>query len=143
MKICPRCGTENPDHAVTCECLHDFTKLNRLPVTTTSEIEGRPVRELLGIVAAEYVVAFNSIQGALVELRDGVGGRSGTLQSALKEGRIQCINEVKREAHDLGADAVLGLSLSVNDISGGGRMMLMLVGIGTAVRLEELSREAI
>ena len=67
--------------------------------------------------------------------RDLVGGRSGTHQKALQQARATCLEDLAQKAGELGADAVVGVDLDYNEISGGGKGMLFLVASGTAVRL--------
>ena len=65
------------------------------------------------------------------------GGRSKSYQNALKDARIAVLNELRREATMLGADAVIGVSLDYSEISGGGKSTMFLVASGTAVRLAQ------
>ena len=107
--------------------------LSRL--TTTYEFPGREIRETLGIVTAESVLGINIFRDVLGGIRNLVGGRSGTHQNALREARDQCLEELAEQAKALGADAVVGVDLDYNEISGGGKGMVFLVASGTAVRL--------
>ena len=104
-------------------------------LTTTPEFPGRQIRESLGIVTAECVLGINIFRDVLGSLRDLVGGRSGTHQKALQQARETCLKDLAQEAGELGADAVVGVDLDYNEISGGGKGMLFLVASGTAVRL--------
>lgn len=67
--------------------------------------------------------------------RDVFGGRSETMQRGLKQARKAALAELRQEAFDLGADAVVGVDLDYSEISGGGKSMLFLVASGTAVKL--------
>ena len=46
-------------------------------MTTTSTIEGQPVREYLGVVTGEVIVGANIFKDLFAGIRDIVGGRSG------------------------------------------------------------------
>lgn len=46
---------------------------------------------------------------------------------------------VRRQAHDLGANAVIGIDLDYSEFSGQGKSMLFLVASGTAVLLGKTS----
>ena len=76
--------------------------------------------------------------GSLV--RDVVGGRDAALQKALRDAREDVLSEIRRQAHELGADAVIAVDLDYSEISGGGKSMLFLVATGTAVRLQAADR---
>ena len=104
-------------------------------ITTTPTFPGRDIRESLGIVTAECVLGVNIFRDLLGGIRDLVGGRSGTHQKALREARETCLEDLAAQASELGADAVVGVDLDYNEISGGGKGMLFLVASGTAVRL--------
>ena len=45
--------------------------------TTTNTVEGRPVREYLGIVTGEVIVGANLFRDLFASITDIVGGRSG------------------------------------------------------------------
>ena len=104
-------------------------------ITTTPDYPGREIREVMGIVTAECVLGVNIFRDVLGTLRDIVGGRSGTHQKALQQARETCLEDLAQKAGELGANAVVGVDLDYNEISGGGKGMLFLVASGTAVRL--------
>lgn len=104
-------------------------------ILTTETAHNLPVEERLGIVAAEYVLGMNLFRDLATSIRDVVGGRSATMQRGLREAREAALEELKREAAMLGADAVVGIDLDYSEISGAGKNMLFLVASGTAVKL--------
>jgi len=57
------------------------------------------------------------------------------LQKTLREAREIVLDELKREAHALGGNAVVAIDLDYGEISTTGTM-LMLVASGTAVRVK-------
>lgn len=100
-----------------------------IPCTTLERFdEGQ---EVLGIVTAEAVMGMSFFTDLMAGARDIVGGRSGAVQSKLREARKHCLFELQSEARKLGADSVLGVRL---DYSALGSKMVMLVASGTAVR---------
>lgn len=111
--------------------------LSRIQLTTTPSLEGYRVTETVAIITAEHVEGINILVDFLSEIRDAAGGRSQTLQSALRTARQTCIAELRIEADRLGANAVIGVSLDYSEISGGGKSMLFLVASGTAVIVEK------
>lgn len=106
-------------------------------VVTLDAIEGRGMTKVHGIVAAEYAVGLNVIKDVLVGGRDLFGGRSATVQEAFKKGKSTCTMELRQQAFDLGANAVLGVRLHYSQMSGTGTTMLLLVMSGTAVTLAD------
>jgi len=103
-------------------------------LSTTTSIEGRPVREYLGIVTGEVIVGANIFKDLFASVRDIVGGRSGAYEDTLRSARSQALDEAKAEAVALGADAVIGIDLDY-EVLGQGGSMLMVTASGTAVRL--------
>jgi len=83
----------------------------------------------------ETVIGLNATKDFLVSVRNIVGARSGTMQTALRDLRIQVLDDLKKEAAALGADAVVGVDLDYNEIGAAGSTMLLLVATGTAISL--------
>jgi uncharacterized protein YbjQ (UPF0145 family) len=103
-------------------------------MSTTTAIEGRPVREYLGIVTGEVIVGANIFKDLFASVRDIVGGRSGSYESTLRDARKTALDEAAQEALALGADAVIGVDLDYEVLGQGGSMLMVSVS-GTAVKL--------
>ncbi|CAH0648895.1 MULTISPECIES: YbjQ family protein [Pseudomonas] len=103
-------------------------------ISTTSQLEGRPIAEYLGVVSAESVQGINFVRDFFTRVRDVLGGRSQTLESALREAREQATEELKARAQQLRADAVVGVDYEISMPSVQGGMVVVFV-TGTAVRL--------
>lgn len=103
-------------------------------LTTTHSVEGRTIAAYLDIVSAESVQGINVVRDLSAGLRDFFGGRSQTLERALKEARAQATEEIRQRAEVLQADAVVGLDYEISMSSGRGRMVVVFV-TGTAVKL--------
>lgn len=54
-------------------------------VTTTPSIEGCPIQEYCGIVVGEVIVGANLFRDLFANIRDVVGGRSGSYERILKK----------------------------------------------------------
>ena len=100
-------------------------------LSTTDSIAGYEVEETLGIVTGEWVGGVNLFRDFFAGVRDIVGGRSASLESALRDGREACLEELRLSANELGAHAVVGVKF---DYSPFGKMLL-LAASGTAVRI--------
>ena len=103
-------------------------------MTTTTAIEGRPVRQYLGVVTGEVIVGANIFKDLFASVRDIVGGRSGAYEGALRDARQTALEELRQEAVMLGADGVIGIDLDY-EVLGQGGSMLMVSASGTAVKL--------
>ena len=103
-------------------------------LSTTSVVEGRPVRDYLGVVTGEVIVGANIFSDLFASVRDIVGGRSGAYEGALRNARKQAFAELEAEANDLGANAVIGIDIDYEVLGKAGSMLMVTVS-GTAVRL--------
>lgn len=104
-------------------------------ILTTETAHNLPVAERLDIVSAEVVIGMHLFKDIAAVWRDAFGGRSKVMQEGLRDARKTALAELRREAHTIGADAVVGVDLDYSEISGGGKSMLFLVASGTAVTL--------
>ena len=101
-------------------------------VTTTNVVEGRPVREYLGVVAGETILGANVFRDIGAQIRNITGGRAAGYEKELRNGRDSAIEEMRQEAEKLGADAVIGVDIDYETVGGS---MLMVTASGTAVKL--------
>jgi uncharacterized protein YbjQ (UPF0145 family) len=103
---------------------------------TTPTIDGRRITRYLGIVSGEAILGANIFRDFFAGIRDIVGGRSAAYEEELRKAKAIAMEEMERQAEDLGANAVLAVDLDYETIqvgSGGG--MLMVSASGTAVVL--------
>ena len=103
-------------------------------ITTTTSIEGHPVRDYVGIVTGEAILGANIFKDLFAGIRDIVGGRSGAYEEELRKARTIALEELAAAATQIGADAVIGVDLDYETVGQGGSM-LMVTASGTAVRL--------
>lgn len=103
-------------------------------VSTTPTIEGRPVRDYLGVVAGEAAVGANIFRDLFAGIRDVVGGRSGSYEKVLRDARQEAMKEMIDAARHLGADAIVGIDYDYETLGDTGSMLMVAVS-GTAVRL--------
>ncbi|MDG4552633.1 MAG: heavy metal-binding domain-containing protein [Candidatus Competibacter sp.] len=107
-----------------------------MPISTTPFMPGFRTVKVVNIVTSECVLGINMLMDLFASVSDIVGGRSKTTQSALRDARYTCLRELKSEAAQIGANAIIGVSFHYSELSGGGKSMLFLVASGTAVCIE-------
>src|SRR5690606_17230648 len=66
-------------------------------ISTTPTLEGRPIREYLGIVTGEVIVGANIFKDLFAGIRDIVGGRAGAYEGALRDARREAFEELRYE----------------------------------------------
>ena len=101
-------------------------------VTTTSHIEGRPVRQYLGIVTGEVIAGANIVRDIFASVTDIFGGRSGKYEAVLSRAREEALAEMQAAAARLGGNAVIGVDIDY-EVLGKAGSMLMVSCSGTAV----------
>ncbi len=104
-------------------------------LTTTDNVDGRPVAGYLGIVAGEAVLGTTFVKDFMAGIRDFVGGRSVSYEEELKKAKELALGEMEEQAAALGADAVVGVDLDYQHLGGESMSMLMVCANGTAVKL--------
>ena len=103
---------------------------------TTETAPNLNITKRIEIVTAECAFGMNIFKDLFAGVRDIVGGRSKAVQNTLRDSRRTALYELKKEAYEVGANAVVGVDLDYMEMSSGGSMVL-LVASGTAVIIEE------
>ena len=103
-------------------------------VSSTPTLEGHPIQDYRGIVVGEVIVGANLFRDLFANIRDIVGGRSGSYERILKQARDEAIEELQAEAAARGCNAVVGVDLDY-EVVGDTGSMLMVSASGTAVKV--------
>ena len=96
-------------------------------------MQGKDIREYKGIVSGEAILGANVFRDFFANIRNIVGGRSGAYEQALREAKEIALREMQEAAEKLGANAVVGVDLDYENITGDSGSMLMVTANGTAV----------
>jgi uncharacterized protein YbjQ (UPF0145 family) len=103
-------------------------------VTTTNTIEGRNIKQYLGLVSGETIMGANIIRDFMAGITDIIGGRASAYEQSLVEAKRIALEEMIQEAENMGANAVIGVDLDYETVGQGS--MLMVSVSGTAIILE-------
>jgi uncharacterized protein YbjQ (UPF0145 family) len=103
-------------------------------LSTTNNIDGRPVKDYLGIVTGETIIGANIFKDFFASIRDVVGGRSGSYEKVLREAKDTALKEMTENAVRMNADAIIGIDLDYETVGSKGGM-LMVAASGTAIKL--------
>ncbi len=101
-------------------------------ITTTPTIQGKEIKEYLGIVTGEAIMGANIVKDIFASITDIVGGRSAAYEKELTRARDIAIREMEENATALGANAIVGVDLDYETVRQG---MLMVTVSGTAVNI--------
>jgi len=112
-------------------------ELERIILTTETNTRDLEIKKRLGIISSESALGMNIFRDIFTNVRDLVGGQSVSTQKILKDLKSTAFQDIKEQAYQLGADAVIAIDLDYSEFSGARRSMLFLVVTGTAVKLRE------
>jgi len=101
-------------------------------LSTTPQLEGKPIKEYRGIVTGEAIVGANIFKDFFAGIRDIVGGRSAAYEQELQKAREIAFRELEEAAQKLGANAVVGIDIDYEVVGQSGSMLMVSVS-GTAV----------
>ena len=102
-------------------------------LTTTDKIDGREVREYIGIVGGEAIVGAHVFKDIMASLRDFFGGRSKAYEKTIREAKTLAFKDLEENARRVGAEAVIGIDIEYQ-VVGQKHSMLMVSINGTAVK---------
>ena len=107
--------------------------MKNIIVTTTEEVPGKKVKQVLGIVRGSTVRARNIGRDIGAGLKTIVGGEVKTYTEMSEHARDEAFNRMINKAIDKGADAIIGMRFTTSMIMQGASEML---AFGTAVKLK-------
>jgi uncharacterized protein YbjQ (UPF0145 family) len=101
-------------------------------VTTTNEVPGKKVVEILGIVKGSTVRARNVGRDIGASFKSIIGGEIKTYTEMTNNSRDEAFNRMVNDAIKMKADAIIGMRFMTSMIMQGAAEM---VAFGTAVKL--------
>lgn len=97
-----------------------------LLLSTTSELNGWDIEKYIRIISENAVEGTGLLGDMVAEFLDVTGGRSGKYQEYLTKLNEEVLNKLKDEAKSVkGANAVVGIKIEHNEITGKGKQMFM------------------
>ena len=103
-------------------------------MTTTSNLDGQPIRQYLGVVNGEAIIGANLFKDMFASIRNVVGGRAGSYERTLAAARRIAMEGMEKERKELGHNGVLGNEVDF-EVLGADNGMLMVCVSGTAVKI--------
>ena len=103
-------------------------------MTSTDEIKGKRIIEVMGLVKGNTVRARHIGQDILATLKNLIGGEVHNYTKLIAESREQAIDRMVAEAEARGANAIVGVRLITASLMQGAAEIL---AFGTAVRIED------
>ena len=89
----------------------ELSKAIHAVVLTTETAPNLNITKRIEIVTAECAFGMNIFKDLFAGVRDIVGGRSEAVQKTMRDSRKTALYELKKEAYEVGANAVVGVDL--------------------------------
>ena len=102
-------------------------------VTTGNDVSGREIGEYLGVVRGIVVRATGIGRGFIGGIKSIAGGNIEEFTVVCEEARMEAFNRMVRHAHEVHADAVVGMRYDATEFGQGSTEVL---AYGTAVKLK-------
>jgi uncharacterized protein YbjQ (UPF0145 family) len=103
--------------------------------TETSPID-LTINERIDVISAEYIFSANSFEEFFDSDEKDMHSETKFAQNVLKNAKQNALRELRIEAINLNADAVIGVNLSYTEFYNKRKSMVLLLATGTAVRLK-------
>lgn len=104
-------------------------------ITPTNQIENAKIDKYLDLLSTNVVVGTNFFADFGAALSDIFGGYSDIYQDKLQKIYNTALKNLKQQASKIGANAIVGLKIDFDEISGKGKSMFMVSAIGMAVKV--------
>ena len=103
-------------------------------VTTTENIPGKEIVEILGLSRGSTVRARNVGRDIFAALKNLIGGEINEYTKLQADSREQALQRMIKDAESLGADAVINVRITTSMIMQG---VAEILAYGTAVKLKD------
>ena len=105
-------------------------------LTSSNTLENKKIIEYKGLVTGESLIGANIYKDLFSGVRDVVGGRTSQYEEALQKPRDIAFKSMEEKAESLGANAIIGLKISYNNLGGTMGNTILVTAYGTAVKCE-------
>jgi len=109
---------------------------NDFLISTTNNIDGGIIKKYIDVVCTNIVIGTNIFSDFAASFTDFFGGRSGSYKNKLNTIYNEAIKEIKAKSKKIGANAIVGLNVDFDEISGKEKSMFMISISGTACIIE-------
>ena len=106
--------------------------MNNVRIFTSPILDGIKISEYKGLVTARNARAVNLFRDFFTSFRDIFGGRSQSYQNVMEDMENEVVEEIKREAQNLGANAIVGFRIDFENIGSKNKSLLLAYAKGTA-----------
>ena len=105
-------------------------------LTSSNTLENKVVKEYKGLVTGESLIGSNIYKDIFSGVRDVVGGRTTQYEEELEKARDIALTSMEEKAESLGANAIIGLKISYDNLGGTMGNTILVTAYGTAIKYE-------
>ncbi|MBE6491319.1 MULTISPECIES: heavy metal-binding domain-containing protein [unclassified Methanobrevibacter] len=105
-------------------------------LTSSNTLENKTVIEYKGLVTGESLIGSNIYKDLFSGVRDVVGGRTSRYEEEIQKARDISLNSMTEKAESLGANAIIGLKISYDNLGGTMGNTILVTAYGTAIKYE-------
>jgi len=109
---------------------------NKVILTTETNPIDLTINERIDVISAEYIFSTNSFKEFFDSDKNDIRSEKKIAQSILRNAKQNALRELRIEALNLNADAVIGVNISYTEFYNKRNSMVLLLASGTAVKLK-------
>ena len=105
-------------------------------LTSSNTLENKKIIDYKVLVTGESLIGANIYKDIFSGVRDVVGGRTTSYEEELEKARDIAFQSMEEKAESLGANAIIGLKISYDNLGGTMGNTILVTAYGTAVKYE-------
>lgn len=105
-------------------------------LTSSNTLQNKEIIDYKGLVTGESLIGSNIYKDIFSGVRDVVGGRTTQYEIELEKARDIALKSMKEKAESLGANAIIGLKISYDNLGGTMGNTILVTAYGTAIKYE-------
>jgi uncharacterized protein YbjQ (UPF0145 family) len=126
---------DNLNEAKTRNIADEELRKKVILTTETSPID-LTINERIDVISAEYIFSTNTFEDYFDSNEKEMRSEIKLVQNVLRNAKENALRELRIEALNLNADAVIGVNLSYTEFYNKRKSMVLLLATGTAVKLK-------
>lgn len=105
-------------------------------LTSSNTLENKEIIEYKGLVTGESLIGANIYKDIFSGVRDVVGGRTTQYEEEIEKARSIALKSMEEKAESLGANAIIGLKISYDNLGGTMGNTILVTAYGTAIKFD-------
>ena len=105
-------------------------------LTSSNTLVHKKIIDYKGLVNGESLIGANIYKDLFSGVRDVVGGRTSQYEEELQKARDIAFKSMEEKAESLGANAIIGIKISYDNLGGTMGNTILVTAYGTAVKCE-------